>query len=1163
MKNSWKRALALGISAVMVFPAGAMASSSSTSIHAEDVKQFQQAAKSASLPGNEAKKKVEMYKANKEMEEFINSNTFVIKYNKPIAKQVHKKAGVKLVRSLPRLGYDVIYIPKSKKFNDVLKVYQNEKTVESISPSVKYKQFAPALGDPKKSKMYHLPMLNIDQAIKQAGKHKVTVAVVDGGVDYKHPDLQGQLLPPYNAADPSKTPARDMHGTHVAGIIASKANNGLGGYGVNPNAKILPVDVFNGKAGANDYTIAEGILYAVSKKVDVINLSLGGFGSSPLVEDAIQQAIDAGIVVVAAAGNESTDVYAYPAAYPGVISVGNVDRDKMLSDSSNFGPSVDVVAPGEDIYNTGYELGKGSSYATLTGTSMASPMVAGVASLLKSKYPNLTSYDVENILEKTATDLGAKGYDTKFANGLINPVAALKLDPKSLPAQPDYSEEAVLKTAKPLKNGENSFTGNIQSPGEVHWYKVDLNENEHVQTVLEGADSYDYGMEFYFIPEGAEEGVFIEHNKSRAGEKEAYLYTAAEKGTLVIGVKDVNDNYHRAGQSTYTLTANTITALQADADTSENPVEITSFPYAKGDFTLFPAEPEMPDHDYFTFAVDEPKVLSISLSDIPGVNAALSVSMVVDEDGGEEEVVMANDNGPSKGEVLSFKAVPGVDYKITVTNEAAMMDGDMGSILALLGMGGGSIDLGPATTSAFPYQFKVEERQLPADEDGWPIAEDLEESLENGTIDPQTYAEEKAEDQADFTENMIDEEYNIDKEILEKSIPYTLGKEQSGYFQVEGDEDYYKFVPTTSGVYELDIVKGSSQMPMGTILQYNEDIDALLPVTEGGDDILGMILALLGGGQQTNKTTVALKAGEEYVLRVANSTYNISGDPYTIRTKKIADVPKESDTDQNSQEKAANIKQGTTYKNYFIHTGDVDYYYFKNGEAEKIHRLSIKPSNVTAAQKATIPYDLRQPMIFSGMLIEDTNGDKMIDEEEALKQVPFGPSLFEMNFEPTVDLAFKAKKHTGYFVEVRSLMSAQPNLLPYEVKLSEMKSSLRDGDGKVVNHVPQKPIALKKAKDHLYVNGYMNAEIPFGDVDHFALNVAKDKRYDITLQMESGLDGKVEIYNEKGARVASFDHYGSGDEEIASINLKKGKYFIEVSETQGRASAQSYKLTVK
>ncbi|WP_338751724.1 S8 family serine peptidase [Bacillus sp. FJAT-52991] len=1161
MKNSWKRTLALGISAVMVFPAGAVASSSNTSIHAEDVKRFQQAAKSSSITATEAEKKLEMYKANKEMDEFLNANTFVIKYKKPIAKQVHNKAGVKLVRSLPQLGYDIVYIPKSKKLNDVLKVYQNEKTVESISPSVKYKQFAPTLGDPKKSKMYHLPMLNIDQAIKQSGKHKVTVAVVDGGVDYKHPDLQGQLLPPYNAVDPAKTPVRDLHGTHVAGIIASKANNGLGGYGVNPNAKILPVDVFNGKQGATDYAIAEGILYAVSKKVDVINLSLGGPVTSPLVADAIQQAIDAGVVVVAAAGNEATDVYSYPAAYPGVISVGNVDRNKMLSDSSNFGPSVDVVAPGEDIYSTGYELGKGSSYATLTGTSMASPMVAGVASLLKSKDPNLTSYDVENMLEKTATDLGAKGYDTKYANGLINPVAALKLDPKKLPAQPDYSEASVLKAAKPLKAGQNTFTGNIKSPGEMHWYKVDLNENEHVQTVLEGNYSYDYGMEFYFIPQGAQadEGMFVEHNKSRAGEKEAYLYTAAEKGTLIIGVKDVNGNYHASGQSKYTLNAEKITKLQADPDTLENPVKITSLPYIKSDLTLFPAEQGAPDHDYFTFAVEEPKVLSISVSDIPGVNAALSVSMVADEE--SEEVVMANDNGPSQGEVLSFKAVPGVNYKINVTNEA-MMGQDMGSILALIGMGGGSIDLGPADSSAFPYQFKVEERQLPADEDGWPMSEDLENKLANGDIDPQTYVEKKAEDQADFAEETTEEEYSADKEILAKAIPYTLGKDQRGYFQVEGDEDHYKFIPTASGVYEFDIVKGASQMPVATILQYDEEMDALLPITGAEDDIFSMIQALMGG-QQTNKITVALKAGEEYVLRMGNSMYNISGDPYTIRTKKVADVPKESDTDQNSAEQAVNIKEGATYQNYFVYAGDTDHYYFKNDGVEKIHRLSIKPSNATAAQKGKIPSDLRSPMIFGGALIEDTNGNKMIDEEEALKAIPFGPSMFEMSFEPTVDLSFKAKKHAGYFLQVQPALSTKPNLLPYEVKLSEMKSNTKDGDGKVVNHVPQKPLSLKKAKDHLYTNGYMNAEVPFGDVDHFALNVAKDKRYAITLQMESGLDGKVEIYNEKGGLVASFDHYGSGDEEIAFVNLKKGKYFIEVSETQGRASAQPYKLTVK
>ncbi|WP_203363327.1 S8 family serine peptidase [Bacillus sp. REN10] len=1149
MKNSWKRVLALGISAVMVFPAGAMAAG--TSIHAEDVKRLQEEVKTPSATGK-------VYKANKEMDEFFNANTFVIKYKKPIPKQVHNKAGVKLVRSLPQLGYDIVYIPKSKKASDVFKVYQAEKIVASVSPSVKYKQFAPTLGDPKKSKMYHLSMLNIDQAMKQAGKRNVTVAVVDGGVDYKHPDLQGQLLPPYNAADPSKTPARDLHGTHVAGIIASKANNGLGGHGVNPNAKILPVDVFNGASGANDYTIAEGILYAVSKKADVINLSLGGFMASPLVEDAIQQAVDAGVVVVAAAGNEMTDMYSYPASYPGVISVGNVDRNKTLSDSSNFGPSVDVVAPGEDIYSTGFESGKGSSYATLTGTSMASPMVAGVASLLKSKYPNLTSYDVENILEKTATDLGAKGYDTKYANGLINPVSALRFDPKKLPAQPDYSEEAVVKTAKPFKEGENTFTSQMKSPGEMHWYKVDLNENEHVQTVLEGHHSYDYGMEFYFIPEGAsaEDGTLTEHNKSRAGDKEAYLYTAEEKGTLIIGVKDVNGNYHAGGQSKYTLHAEKMTALQADPDTSENPVNITSLPYTKNDFTLFPAEQGMPDSDYFTFSVDEPKVVSVSLSDIPGVNPTLSVWMPLEEEDGAELVATANDNGPSKGETVSFKAVPGVTYKLQVTNEMMIMDEGFGSILSMIGLGGGSMDFGSFDTSAFPYQLKVEERQLPADEDQWPITEDLETSLPQGAIDSKTENQETAGEETT-------EEDSTDKQILANAVPYTLGKEQRGYFQVEGDEDHYKFVPAAGGVYEFEIVKGASQRPMATILQYDEEEDALLPINEGGGDILGMILALLGGAQQPTKMTIALKADEEYVLRIANSMYNISGDPYVIRTKKVADLPNEMDTDENNPEKAVNIKSGGTYKNYFIHAGDADYYYFKNGGMDKIHRLSIQSSAVTAAQKAKIPYELRQPIIFSGALIEDTNGNKVIDENEMLKAVPFGPNLFEMKFEPTVDLAFKAKKRAGYFLEVRSLLAGNPNLLPYEVKLAEMKNSLKDGDGKVVNHVPQKPLSLKKAKDHLYANGYMNAEVPFGDVDHFGLNVAKDKRYTITLQMENGLDGKVEIYNEKGGLVASFDQYGSGDEEMATLHLKKGKYFIEVSEAQGRASAQPYKLTVK
>ncbi|MGC8227885.1 S8 family peptidase [Pseudobacillus badius] len=1160
----WKKVLAAGVSAVMIFPAATGAA-----VHNGEVHAIKQASEQVPITAAASEKNKEAYKKLKEMNELIDTDTLVIKYSKPLGKSVHKKAGTTLVRSLPQLGYDVVRVPKSKKVSEAVKVYRQQKGVSSITPSVKYKQFA-AQGDPKKSKMHHLPMLNIDKSLKLAGKHKVTVAVVDGGVDYKHPDLQGQLLPPYNAANPASNPIRDMHGTHVAGIIASKANNGIGGHGVNPNAKILPVDVFNGKMSANDFTIAEGILYAVSKGADVINLSLGGFASSPLVEEAVREAIDSGVVVVAAAGNEATDMYSYPAAYPGVISVGNIDRNKKLSDSSNFGPSVDVVAPGEDIYNTGYEKdGKGSSFASLTGTSMAAPMVAGVASLLKSKYPQLTAYDIENILERTATDLGAKGYDTKYANGLVNPLAALSYDIKKLPKQPVLTGDTLIRSAKPLKAGKNTLKGQIKTPGETHWFKVDLNENEHVQTILEGSSDYDYGMDFYFIPEGAEseEGMLMEHNKGRAGEQEGSLFTAEEKGTLVIGVKDVNGNYNASGLSAYTFTAEKITGLKADPDTSENPVKITSLPYKKGDFTLFPQEAGAPDYDHFTIAVDEAKVVSISLSALPGVNSAMRLSVVTqDEKERTEEIVAeADDHGSSQGESLSFKAVPGVEYKLVVTNEAfGGMEG-MGSLLDMLTMNPGDMEFGDYTASAYPYELKVEEKQLPEDEDGLPFKEDLETALEEGSLSPDKYAEAKAAAALDGT---IDEEEPseemddaLTKAILANARPYTLGKELSGYFQVEADEDYYSFTPAQNGVYEFDVQKGSSQFPVVSILQHDKETGELIPISGGEDDMLGSIMAMLGG-KQTSQTTIALKKGETYILRLANEMYNISADPYTLRSKKVADTPKEADQDQSVPEKARVMKSGGAYKNYFIYPGETDFYYFKNGNKQDVYRLNIDQAKLAAAEKA-LPYALRQPAIFAGALIEDTNGNKVIDEDEQLKAIPFGPNLFELSFETTANLSFMAKKDTGYFLAVSSLMSMKPSLQPYEVKLADMKDALKDGDGKVVNHVPQKPLSLKKIDGQLGARGYINAGVPFGDVDHFALNVTKDRQFSLKLEMEPGLDGKIEIYNAKGALVRSFDHYGSGDEELAVIQLKKGKYFIEISEIEGRASAQPYKLTVR
>lgn len=286
----------------------------------------------------------------KNEEKWMSKDTIVIKHS-GLDKNVHKKIGSKVIRSIPSLGYDVVQLNKGVTIEKAVSYYLKQNGIKSVSPSYVYHSFTKDI-DPKKQEMYHLSLLQMDQALQLAGDHDVKVAVIDSGVDFKHPDLKSQVLPPYNAAAPANATYPGDHGTHVAGIIAAAKDNGIGGHGINPKAKLLPIDVFNGKEGANDFIIAQGILYAIEQGADVINMSLGGYGESPLMKEAVQKAIDSGITVVAAAGNESTDDYSFPASFEGVISVGSTNDRNKLSSYSNYGPSVDVVAPGEEIYST-------------------------------------------------------------------------------------------------------------------------------------------------------------------------------------------------------------------------------------------------------------------------------------------------------------------------------------------------------------------------------------------------------------------------------------------------------------------------------------------------------------------------------------------------------------------------------------------------------------------------------------------------------------------------------------------------------------------------------------------------------------------------------------------------------------------------------------------
>ncbi|MFD1991584.1 S8 family peptidase [Paenibacillus nicotianae] len=216
----------------------------------------------------------------------------------------------------------------------------------------------------------------------------ITIAILDTGCDTDHPDLQGRISRGRNFTDddqsnPERYEDYNGHGTHVAGTIAAIQNN-TGVVGVAPEVNLLIGKVLNKDGSGQIDWIIKGIEYAIEQKVDIISMSLGGPDDVPELHEAIQKAVNNNILVICAAGNEgdndsNTDEYGYPGYYNEVISVGAINLNRQSSEFSNSNNEVDLVAPGESILST-YLDGK---YATLSGTSMATPHVSGAMALIK------------------------------------------------------------------------------------------------------------------------------------------------------------------------------------------------------------------------------------------------------------------------------------------------------------------------------------------------------------------------------------------------------------------------------------------------------------------------------------------------------------------------------------------------------------------------------------------------------------------------------------------------------------------------------------------------------------------------------------------------------------------------------------------------------------
>ncbi|RIH83582.1 Extracellular basic protease [Calidithermus terrae] len=366
------------------------------------------------------------------------------------------------------------------------------------------------------SYQWHYPAMNLPQAwdLETGASNPVTVAVIDTGILSGHPDFQGKLLPGYdfisdpanandgngrdnNPEDPGDEPGGQgsYHGAHVAGTVAAATNEGVGGAGVSWGAKIVPVRVL-GVQGGTDADILDSVLWSAGISVSgvpanpnpahVINMSLGGSGKCadvPAWQDAFNKASAKGSIIVVAAGNQNSDANDFvPASCTGIITVGATETRNYRAPYSNYGSRIDVMAPGGDTKNDrngdGYVDGVLSAarndqsgnynWVFYQGTSMASPHVAGLVALMKSKKPSLTYQEALSVLKQTARPLDAtacqRATGADCGAGLVDAVAALQALGGGNPT-PDFSLSVTAPDVQLAPGGSASLTVNLNRSG--------------------------------------------------------------------------------------------------------------------------------------------------------------------------------------------------------------------------------------------------------------------------------------------------------------------------------------------------------------------------------------------------------------------------------------------------------------------------------------------------------------------------------------------------------------------------------------------------------------------------------------------------------------------------------------------------------------------------
>jgi thermitase len=411
--------------------------------------------------------------------------------------EIFRGAGAFVTGEIPQIRVKQIKVPAH--------ALETVKTALARNPHINFAEnnfLASASGTPNDSyypSQWHLSKIYAPEGWDiNTGSNDVPIAIIDSGVDPTHPDLSSKLLPGYNfLRDNADTHDVLGHGTAVAGSAAASSNNYTGVTGVAWNNPIVPLVVLNSNNYAAYSDIASAIIYAADRGIKVINISIGGSGSSSTLQNAVNYSWNKGAVIFASAMNNASSTPYYPAACNNVVAVSATTKDDTLASFSSYGDWVDISAPGVSIYTTN----NGGSYGSWSGTSFSSPISAGLAALIMSANPSLTNQQAVDIIKNNADDLGAPGFDSYYGWGRINVYRSLLAAVNSAP-QPDTIPPATSITY-PADGSTiaGAITVSVSSTDNAGVTKVELYINSQL-LLSDNAEPYNFYWDTNSVPDG-------------------------------------------------------------------------------------------------------------------------------------------------------------------------------------------------------------------------------------------------------------------------------------------------------------------------------------------------------------------------------------------------------------------------------------------------------------------------------------------------------------------------------------------------------------------------------------------------------------------------------------------------------------------------------------